>query len=92
MIRKMTRKDIEMLLTRKGFFIGSLAAMAAWTVLSSNAASPGGSRSRATAAVRTVKIEDGELWWGAANFFGTNMPFSAKTRLAVNLDFECQVG
>ena len=74
-----------MQLTRKGFFIGSLAAMAAWTVLPSNAASAGGSRSCATADVRTVKIEDGELWWGAANFFGTNMPFSAKTRLTVNL-------
>ena len=55
----MTRKDIEMQLTRKGFFFGSLAAMAAWAVLPSNAASPGGSRSRATADVRTVKIEDG---------------------------------
>ena len=74
-----------MQLTRKGFFFGSLAAMAAWTVLPSNAASPGGSRSRATADVRTVKIEDGELWWGAANFFGTNMPFSAKTRLTIRL-------
>ena len=47
--------------------------------------SSGGSPSCATANVRTVKIEDGELWWGAANFFGTNMPFSAKTRLTVNL-------
>ena len=74
-----------MQLTRKGFFIGSLAAMAAWTVLPSNAASPGWSRSRVTADVRTVKIEDGELWWGAANFFGTNMPFSAKTRLTIRL-------
>ena len=35
--------------------------------------------------VRTAKIEDGELWWGAANFFGTNMPFSAKTRLTIQL-------
>ena len=34
---------------------------------------------------RSAQIEDGELWWGAANFFGTNMPFSAKTRLTVNL-------
>ena len=54
-------------------------ALSALVVLSS----PGGSRSCATATVRTVKIADGELWWGAANFFGTNMPFSAKTRLAV---------
>ena len=74
-----------MQLTRKGFFIGPLAAMMALAVLPSNATSPGGSRSRATADVRTVKIEDGELWWGAANFFGTNMPFSAKTRLTIQL-------
>ncbi len=58
-------------------------AFSALAVLSSAAA--GGSRSCAAADVRTVKIEDGELWWGAANFFGTNMPFSAKTRLTVNL-------
>ena len=57
------------------------SAVSALTVLSVAAASTGGSRSCATANVRTVKIEDGELWWGAANFFGTNMPFSAKTRL-----------
>ena len=61
------------------------SAVSALTVLSVATASTGGSRSCATADVRTVKIEDGELWWGAANFFGTNMPFSAKTRLTVNL-------
>ena len=61
------------------------SAVSALTVLSVAAASTGGSRSCATADVRTVKIEDGELWWGAANFFGTNMPFSAKTRLTIRL-------
>ncbi|MBQ3747217.1 MAG: dihydrodipicolinate synthase family protein [Kiritimatiellae bacterium] len=35
--------------------------------------------------VRSVKIEDGENWWGAANFFGTNMPFTAKTDLKIDL-------
>ena len=61
------------------------SAVSALTVLSVAAASTGGPRSCATADVRTVKIEDGELWWGAANFFGTNMPFSAKTRLTIRL-------
>ena len=35
--------------------------------------------------VRTVQIEEGENWWGAANFFGTNMPFTAKTSLKIDL-------
>ena len=39
----------------------------------------------ASADVRTVKIEEGENWWGAANFFGTNMPFTAKTSLKIDL-------
>ena len=37
------------------------------------------------AEVRTVQIEKGERWWGAANFFGTNMPFTATTRLKIDL-------
>ena len=39
----------------------------------------------ASADVRTVKMDDGENWWGAANFFGTNMPFTAKTSLKIDL-------
>ena len=35
--------------------------------------------------VRTVTIGEGERWWGAANFFGTNMPFTAATRLKIDL-------
>lgn len=35
--------------------------------------------------VRTVDMEPGENWWGAANFFGTNMPFTAKTDLKIDL-------
>ena len=39
----------------------------------------------AFADVRTVVMEPGENWWGAANFFGTNMPFTAKTDLKIDL-------
>ena len=39
----------------------------------------------AFADVKTVKIADSENWWGAANFFGTNMPFTAKTDLKIDL-------
>ena len=35
--------------------------------------------------VRTVAMEPGENWWGAANFFGTNMPFTAQTSLKIDL-------
>ena len=35
--------------------------------------------------VRTVEMEAGENWWGAANFFGTNMPFTAKTSLKIDI-------
>ena len=35
--------------------------------------------------VAAVKIASGECWWGAANFFGTNMPFTAKTNLKIDL-------
>ena len=35
----------------------------------------------AFADVLTVDMEPGENWWGASNFFGTNMPFTAKTDL-----------
>ena len=39
----------------------------------------------AFADVRTIDMEPGENWWGAANFFGTNMPFTAKTDLKIDL-------
>ena len=39
----------------------------------------------AAANTKTLEIESGENWWGAANFFGTNMPFTAKTNLKINL-------
>ena len=39
----------------------------------------------ALADMRTVEMERGENWWGAANFFGTNMPFTAKTDLKIDL-------
>ena len=34
---------------------------------------------------RTIAMEKGECWWGGANFFGTNMPFTAKTNLEIDL-------
>ena len=71
--------------TKRATTIFLVLAVSVLEALLSAAASTGGSRSCATADVRTVKIEDGELWWGAANFFGTNMPFSAKTRLTIRL-------
>ena len=39
----------------------------------------------ATAGVKSVRMEPGENWWGAANYFGTNMPFTAKTDLKIDL-------
>ena len=39
----------------------------------------------AFADMRTVEMAPGENWWGAANFFGTNMPFTAKTDLKIDL-------
>ena len=39
----------------------------------------------AFADVLTVDMEPGENWWGASNFFGTNMPFTAKTDLKIDL-------
>ena len=33
----------------------------------------------------TVKMLDGENWWGAANYFGSQMPFTEKTSLNVDL-------
>ena len=33
----------------------------------------------------TVKMEDGELWWGGANFYSRQMPFSAATDLRIDL-------
>ena len=32
-----------------------------------------------------VKFAEGELWWGAANFFGTQMPFGATTDVVIDL-------
>ena len=37
------------------------------------------------AGTATVKMSPGENWWGAANFFGTKMPFNAKTDLKIDL-------
>ncbi len=39
----------------------------------------------ALADTATVKMLPGEGWWGAANFFGTNMPFTASTDLKIDL-------
>ena len=38
-----------------------------------------------TADVVAVNISPRECWWGAANFFGTNMPFTAKTDVKIDL-------
>jgi len=32
-----------------------------------------------------VKMDKGEQWWGAANYFGRQMPFTQKTRLSIDL-------
>ena len=32
-----------------------------------------------------VKMLPGECWWGAANFYGSSMPFNAKTSLEIDL-------
>ena len=40
---------------------------------------------RPSAKVRTVIMKKGENWWGAANFFGTNMPFTTKTSLKIDI-------
>ncbi len=37
------------------------------------------------AGTATVKMNPGENWWGAANFFGTKMPFTEKTDLLIDL-------
>ena len=39
----------------------------------------------AFAGTATVKMNPGESWWGAANFFGTKMPFTEKTALTIDL-------
>ena len=33
----------------------------------------------------SVNMEAGENWWGASNFFGTNMPFNAGSNLRIDL-------
>ena len=37
------------------------------------------------AGTQTVKMTAGENWWGAANFFGTKMPFPEETDLKIDL-------
>ena len=37
------------------------------------------------AGTATVRMNPGENWWGAANFFGTKMPFTEKTDLRIDL-------
>ncbi len=39
----------------------------------------------AFAGATTVRIAEGENWWGAANYFGRQMPFTSGTRLSVDL-------
>lgn len=39
----------------------------------------------ALAETRVVAMLPGENWWGLANFFGTNMPFTAETSLKIDL-------
>lgn len=34
---------------------------------------------------RSVKMSEGECWWGVANAFGTNMPFTVDTKIAFDL-------
>ncbi len=41
--------------------------------------------SAVSAGTASVKMSAGENWWGAANFFGTKMPFTAKTDLKIDL-------
>ena len=36
----------------------------------------------------SVEMKPGEGWWGAANYFGTKMPFTEKTSLRVDLNRE----
>ena len=33
----------------------------------------------------SVKLLEGENWWGAANFYGSEMPFTKKTELTIDL-------
>ena len=33
----------------------------------------------------SVKMLEGENWWGAANYFGSKMPFTEKSSLNVDL-------
>ena len=39
----------------------------------------------AFAGATTVRIAEGENWWGAANYFGRQMPFTSGTKLSVDL-------
>lgn len=39
----------------------------------------------AAADTLTVQMLDGEKWWGAANYYGTQMPFTAKSNFSVDL-------
>lgn len=42
----------------------------------------------ASADALTVKMLNNEKWWGAANYFGTKMPFTADTVLSIDLHKE----
>ncbi len=37
------------------------------------------------AAERRIAMLPGESWWGCANYFGKEMPFTARTRLTIDL-------
>ena len=56
----------------KKFSVGVLAFVALLT-------------SGAFAETLSVKMLDGENWWGGANYFGSQMPFTQKTALAIDL-------
>ena len=56
----------------KKFSVGVLAFVALLT-------------SGAFAETLSVKMLDGENWWGGANCFGSQMPFTQKTALVIDL-------
>lgn len=39
----------------------------------------------ARAETKTIEMEPGENWWGGANFFSRQMPFTEKTKLTIDL-------
>ena len=72
-------KPVELKYDRK--LVSALGGRYAGNVFAVVAAAASGM----AANVKTIRIADGENWWGAANFFGTNMPFTAKTDLKIDL-------